>query len=147
MTRMLRLLAAVSFISIVGLFILVIRGEHFVSSFIAYMLVATARGALCIAVGILARVLAVIRRQILWGALFALLLALLPMVSLLTLQPPVSAFALFFLLFSAPVELFGHYAWIALTPALIPGVAFIYTLVAADGRHTSNEKALATVDA
>lgn len=88
MTRMLRLLAAVGFISIVGLFILVIRGEHLVPSFTAYRLVVTARGALCIAVGVLALVLAVIRRQILWGALFALLLALLPMVALLTLEPP-----------------------------------------------------------
>jgi hypothetical protein len=150
MTRALRLLAAIGFIWIVGLFVLrltgVVRGEPFTSSFAAYRLMMTMRGALCIAVGILALVLAAIRRQFLWIALFTVLLALLPIVALLILQPPVSAFSLFFVLFSAP-ELFGRYAWMTLTPALIPGAAFIYTLVAADGSHTVNERVSTAVDA
>jgi hypothetical protein len=33
------------------------------------------------------------------------------------------------------LELAGQYAWVFLLPALIPGVAFVYTLIAQDGRH------------
>jgi hypothetical protein len=112
-------------------------------SFATYTLAATLRGALCFAVGVLALVVTAIRRQILWFALFALLLVLLHMVTLLVFRPPANTLGLF----SAPLELLGQHAWITLTPALIPGAAFIYTLVAIDGRHTVNEEAPTAFDA
>jgi len=134
MVRTLRLLAAISFIWIVGSFVLAVTDGArypFTSSIAIYGFVASLGGELVFAVGLLALVATASRRHVAWFALFALLLALLHVLPQFIFQPPVS----FLALFGAPLEVAGQYAWVFLLPALIPGVAFVYTLIAQDGCH------------
>ena len=134
MLRTLRILAAISFIWMVGSFLLAVTegsGYPFTSSRATYFLVASLRGELAFTVGILALVATASRRHVAWFALFALLVTLLHVLPQVIFQPPVN----FLALFEAPPELAGQYAWVFLLPALIPGVAFVYTLIAQDGRR------------
>jgi hypothetical protein len=135
MMRTLRLLAAISFISIVGSFVLAVADGArypFTSSIAIYGFVASLGGELVFAVGLLALVATASRRHVAWFALFALLLALLHVLPLLIFRTP--PYPNFLALFAAPLELFGRNAWVILLPALIPGMTFVYTLVAEDGR-------------
>jgi hypothetical protein len=134
MLRTLRILAAISFIWMVGSFLLAVtEGTRypFTSSRATYAFVASLCGELAFTVGILALVATASRQHAAWFALFALLVTLLHVLPQFIFQPPVS----FLALFEAPLELAGQYAWVFLLPALIPGVAFVYTLIAQDGRH------------
>jgi hypothetical protein len=134
MLRTLRILAAISFIWLVGSFLLAVTegsGYPFISSHATYFLVASLCGELVLIVGILALVATASRRRVAWFALFALLVTLLHVLPQIIFQPPVN----FLALFEAPPELAGQYAWILLLPALIPGMAFVYTLIARDDYH------------
>jgi hypothetical protein len=133
MLRTLRILAALSFVWIVGSFVLAITAGSrypFTSSFVTYAFVASLCGELAFAVGIVALVVTASRQHIAWFALFALLVALLHVLPQFLFQPPVS----FLALFAAPLELFGRHAWVVLLPALIPGMTVVYTLIAEGGR-------------
>jgi hypothetical protein len=134
MLRTLRILAAISFIWMVGSFLLAVtEGARypFTSSRATYFLVASLCGELVFTVGILALVATASRRRVGWFALFALLVTLLHVLPQVIFQPPVS----FLALFEFPPELAGQYAWVFLLPALIPGMAFVYTLIARNNHH------------
>jgi hypothetical protein len=141
MMRTLRLLAAISFIWMVGSFVLAVTDGSrypFTSSFAIYAFVASLCGELVFAVGLLALVATASRRHVGWCALFALLLALLHVLPLLIFRTP--PYPNFLALFAAPLELFGRNAWVDLLPALIPGMTLIYTLIAEDGRPVVAEE-------
>ena len=134
MLHTLHVLAAISFIWIVGIFLLRDTsfgvGETFIASFATISFVSTLGGELGFAVGILALVVAASRRQIAWCALFALLLVLLHVLPVLIFRALIISRILvypnFLDLYAAPSGVFGRYWWTVLLPALIPGAAFIY---------------------
>lgn len=134
MLRMLRVLAAISFVWMVGFFLLrfapVGLGVPFNRRYETISFLSTLGGELAFAVGILALAVAMSRRQIAWSALFASLLVLLQILPPLILYARTIAqnfaYPNFLDLFAAPPGVFGRYSWAALLPALIPGVAFIY---------------------
>jgi hypothetical protein len=145
-TLTLRLFAAISFVWIVGFFLLIVTGgtggEPFGLSFGAARFAASLGGELVLAVGILALVATASHRQFVWFALFALLLGLLHVLTLIIFQP----FADVLTLFEVPMGLLGRFAWVVLLPALIPGTALAYTIVCGDGRRVVAEQ-LPSVDA
>lgn len=133
MLRMLRLLAAISCGWMVGVFLLrLIGGEAILGSFASVRLLSTLGGELGFVVGILALVVTASRREFAWFTLFALLVALLHVLPLLIFQTP--PYPTFLALFEAPPELLGSRTWVLLLPALLPGAAFIYTLITQESR-------------
>jgi hypothetical protein len=139
MLRTLRVLAVVGFAWMVGLFLQRVTGvgggKPFMAPFTPISFLSTLGGELSFAVGILALMVTASRRQIAWCGLFALLVALLHVLPVLFFQSllkfPNSVYPDFLSLFAVPL---GPRAWVVLLPALIPGVAFIYTLMVQDGR-------------
>jgi hypothetical protein len=142
MLRTLRMLAAISFVWMVGFFLLrvtiIASGVRFMVPFATFSLLSTLCGELGFAVGILALVATVSRRQIAWCVLFALLLALLHVLPLLIFRPSPS-YPDFLALFEAPPVIFGRYIWVVLLPALIPGLAFIYARMVQEVRRVAPE--------
>jgi hypothetical protein len=80
-----------------------------------------------------ALVIAASRRQNAWLALFALLLVLLNALPFFIFESPVPAG--FLAIYDLPIRVMGRGAWIVLLPALIPGTAFVYTLITLLGEH------------
>jgi hypothetical protein len=133
MLRTLRVLAAISFIWMGGLFLSRVTDLGGGAAFAAISWLSGLGGELGFAVGILALVVTASRRQIAWCVLFALLLALLHVPPLLLFRPS-PVYPDFLALFTAPMVLFGRYTWVVLLLALIPALAFIYTLRVRAGR-------------
>jgi len=149
MLRRLRVLAAISFVWMVGLFQLRFTplgsGVYFMVPFATISFLSTLGAELSFAVGILAVVVAASRRQIAWCVLFALLLALLHVLPVLIFREltvfRTVAYPNFLDLYAAPPEVFGANAWLILLPALIPGKAFIYARMVQDGEDRGPELA------
>lgn len=133
MIRTLRILAAISFVWIVGFFLLTetgIRGRLFAGPFAIYSFVSSLGGELGFAVGILALATTAMRRQFGWFALFALLLVLLNLLPLLVFQTSMGfPYPNFLSIFELPRGN-GPLAWIVVLPALLPGSACVYTFIA-----------------
>jgi len=131
--RTLRTLAALSVVWIVGYFLLTVTGAlsgaPFLLPWAVYAEVAPLGAELGFVVGILALMATASRRHVAWFALFALLVALLHLLPLVIFKTP----ATFLTVFQVPVVLFAQGAWVVLLPALLPGIAYVYTLIVADG--------------
>lgn len=147
MIRTLRLLAVISFVWIAGRFLLMATDTAgyvpFGMSFVTNRFVESLGGELAFAAGILALVATARRRHIAGFALFALLLVLLNVLPFFIFRPSVD----FLALFEAPLELAGQGAWVFLLPALIPGIAFGYTLITihSEGDHPVVAKATPSI--
>ena len=88
--------------------------------------------------GVVALVATASRRHFAWCALFALLLVLLHVLPTFIFWTP--PYPDFLAIFAAPMELFGQKAWVILLPALIPGTAYAYALIAGDSRPAVTEE-------
>ena len=140
MLRTLRILAPISFVWMVGIFLIRVTSIGSGGPIavlpplppVIVGLLSTLGGELGFAVGVVALVAAVSHRQLAWGALFALLLVLLHVLPMFMYRTP--AFPDPLALFAAPLAIFGQKTWVILLPALIPAVVFAYALIAEDAR-------------